>query len=278
MRSTAISCKLFLLLSSASIAATANAQGNLPGRVTDIKVGEYFITAPDSIAAGIVTLRVTQTGDVAKPWPPDMVKLRADPTYYFHMVWLVRLDSAKTIADYYNAVRDSAPAPWATIVGGAGFAEAPGSSNVSLIVPPGNYALVCHVGSARPNRDRYHMLKGMFRSLKVVGASGTERLPVPTLTVVLSGDSLVMPDTISAGEYRILVQNMRARRSDFEINRLKLGFTIAQLRAWRANQLTEPPKHSVGGVVGITPNGSLLTSVVLDRGDYFFGEKHVVVR
>lgn len=49
------------------------AQGaKLPGRVVDVPVAEYFIVAPDSVPAGLVTLRVTQTGDARKPWPGNL--------------------------------------------------------------------------------------------------------------------------------------------------------------------------------------------------------------
>ncbi|HVF39953.1 MAG TPA: hypothetical protein VM939_08630 [Gemmatimonadaceae bacterium] len=251
---------------------------DLPGKVVDIRAGEYFIISPDSIRAGLITIRLTQTGDVTKPWPADMDKLRADLTYHFHMVWLVRLDSGKTAADLLRAEHDRAPTPWATILGGPGFADTPGSSNVTMIVPPGNYAFVCYVGSAREDRDRYHLLKGMIRPLRVTGKSTSEPLPVPRLRVSVRNDSTVMSDTLVAGSQTILVRNTGKRPTDFAINRLKPGYTVAQARAWRPRMMTEPPKHAVGGVVWIASDSELLTTVVLEAGDYFFGNKHVVVR
>ena len=267
-----------LLLMFAGAGALRAQQGPLPGTVVDIRVGEFFVEAPDSVPAGLVTLRLTQTGDVVKPFPADMAKLRADVTYHFHMIWLVRLDSGKTINDLIRAERDKLPTPWATILGGPAFADAPGSANVSLIVPAGNYALVCYVGSAREDRSRYHLLKGMARPLKVIGGSRSDSLPAPQLTVVLRNDSTIVPDTLPAGTYRIRVRNEAARGADFHINRVKPGFTIAQAREWRPRTLTEPPKHAVGGVVWVPFGGSLMTTVALNTGDYFFGDKHVVVR
>src|SRR5687768_15483409 len=151
-RSTRLAFTLIypLFLATTSFPGVIAAQRTtLPGHVGDVKVGEYFILAPDSVPAGVVSLRVTQTGDAIKPWPADLAKLRADLTYHFHMVWLVRLDSSKTVSDLLEAERSGQPTPWAKILGGPGFADTPAASNVTMLVTPGNYALVCYVGSAR---------------------------------------------------------------------------------------------------------------------------------
>ena len=270
-----LSCLLFLG-GSASTPAVAQSHSP-PGQIVDVRVGEYFILAPDSIPAGLVTLQLTQTGDVTKPWPADMEKLRTDVTYHFHMVWLVRLDSGKTITDVVNAERTQVPTPWMTILGGPGFADTPGSSNVTVMVPQGSYALVCFVGSAREDRNRYHLLKGMIRPLKVTGAPTSSTLPAPQLTIVLGNDSAMVADSLTAGAYRILVRNEGPRLADFAIGRLKSGYTISQARAWRPRLLTEPPRHAIGGIVGIPAGRALMTTVVLAPGEYFFGDEHVVV-
>lgn len=266
----------------ATIALPTIMQGQnvaLPGHLIDIKVGEYFIIAPDSAPAGLVTLRLTQTGDAVKRWPADIARLRADPTYHFHMVWLVRLDSSRTFSDLFEAERDHQPTPWATVLGGPGFADAPGSSNVSLVLTPGNYALVCYVGSAREDRSRYHLLKGMIRPITVTaGHSRPESLPTTDLTIVLRGDSVLVPDTLQAGVRRLLVRNEGAGPTDFGVSLVKGGYTVAEARAWRSRMMTEPPRYSVGGVVFVTPGRTLVTTVSLQKGNYLFGSKHVVVR
>ena len=268
-----------VILAAQSSPSLVGAQtANLPGRVVDIKVGEFFVLAPDSVPAGLVTIKLTQIGDVTKPWPADIAKLRADPTYYVHMIWLVRLDSARTFSDLYQAARDRLPARWAKRLGGPGFAHAPGSSNVSMLLTPGNYALVCYVGGAQEDRDRSHLLKGMIRPFTVTARSNTDRLPSPELIIVLRADSVLMPDTLEARSLRILVSNEGERSADFAIGRVKRGYTVEQVRAWRPGLLTESPRQVVGGVVFIDAKHSLMTSVELEAGDYLFGGKHVVVR
>ena len=269
---------MLLAVTIAVLAQPAHAQSPaLPGHVVDIRVGEYFILAPDTIPAGLVTLRLTQTGDVVKPWPADTAKLRADVTYHFHMIWLVRLDSAKTHTDLFVAERDNLPHAWSTILGGPGFADAPASSNATMVVGPGTYALVCYVGSAREDRHRYHLLKGMIRPVVVVGTAEGAQIPTADLEIVHRGGSVSMPDTLRAGTVRILVRNEDERPTEFGIARLKPGYTLAQAAAWRARSLTEPPRLSVGGLVRIAPGRSLMTTIVLEPGDHSFGGKHVVV-
>ncbi len=273
---TTISAAFVLLIAAAE--PIFGQTSDLPGYVTDIRVGEYFILAPDSIPAGIVTLRLTQTGDATKPWPADTAKLRADLTYHYHMVWVVRLEDGKTTNELFEAERDRLPTPWATIVGGPGYADAPSTSNVTVALTPGDYALVCYVGSARDDRNRYHLLKGMFRTLTVVGTPRPSTLPQPDLTIVMRGDSVIMADTLDRGHFRIAIRNETARRSDFAISRVKPGYTPGQARAWRPRLMTESPSHVVGGVVAIPMNEAVLTTVALDPGQYFFAGKHVVVR
>ena len=271
---------VFALLSVAVGFPTPSAAQRLPGRVLDISVGEYFINAPDSISAGLITLRLTQTGDVVKPFPADTAKLRADPTYHLHMIWLVRLDSGKTVSDVLEAEREDRPAPWSKILGGPGFVDAPGASNVTMLLAEGNYALVCYVGSAREDRNRYHLPKGMIRPLTVTAAASGKAEPMPAadIEIVLAGDSVQVRDTLAAGRWRVLVRNERERPAEFGIGRLKPGYTVEQARAWRGRFLTEPPRIAIGGVVYIIPKQALLTTVDLTAGDYMFGGKHVVVR
>ena len=225
-----------------------------------------------------MTLKVTQTGDATKPFPADTAKLRADLTYHFHMVWLVRLDSAKTVADLLEAERNRTPSPWATILGGAGFADLPAASNVTMLLTPGDYALVCYVGSAQADRSRYHAMKGMMRPFTVTARANTDKLPATDLEIVLSGRTVQMPDTLAARSWRIAVRNDGDRFTDFGIGRIKRGYTVAQALEWRPRSMTEPPRQAAGGVVYIKPKSALITTVNLEPGDYLFGAKHVVVR
>ena len=263
----------------AGAGAAADDAADLPGHVLDIVADEYAFHAPDSVPAGVVTLRLTQHGDATLPWPGDTARRRQDPTYDLHMVWLVRLDSARTVSDLVQSEIDRQPTPpWATLVGGVGFAHPPGAANSTLHLEPGSYAIVCFVGSAREDRTRYHLLKGMVRPLTVTRASSAaEAMPATDVVVDLAGDSIGVSDTLAAGTHRLLVRNARARPADFAIRRLNPGVSIDSANAWRPLFLTEPPFTVLGGVVAVPVNGSLITTIAFEPGEYAFGRRLVVV-
>jgi hypothetical protein len=193
------------------------------------------------------------------------------------MVWLVRLDSARTLNDLVQAEIDGEPTPWATIVGGVGFAHPPGAANATLELAPGNYALVCYVGSAREDRSRYHLLKGMSRPLTVGPAAAAQPIPATDVFVELIGDSIVVPDTLTAGTHRLQIRNAGARPADFAIRRLDPGVTLDSANVWRPRMLTAPPFTVIGGVVAIPVNRSLITTVALVPGNYTLNRRLVVV-
>jgi hypothetical protein len=87
----------------------------LPGRVVDVAAGEFFFQAPDSIPAGLTTFRLRQVGLVRHRATAggaardSTTEDRGDPTRGFHMLWVVRLDSGRTVADFHRAIRAREP-------------------------------------------------------------------------------------------------------------------------------------------------------------------------
>ena len=89
--------------------AIAVAQGNiapvdpLPGRVVDVDAGEFFLRAPDTVTAGLLTFRLSQIGDrLTNPAKVEEENLAPatpdnDPTRAFHMLWVVRLEASHTM-------------------------------------------------------------------------------------------------------------------------------------------------------------------------------------
>src|SRR3954468_12669115 len=90
----------------------------LPGHVVDVVARDFFLQAPDTIPAGLTTLRlrVLQGG---------------------HIAILVRLDSGHTAADLLRARRDGhARPPWMHFVGGPGFPPLGGTANATMVLAP----------------------------------------------------------------------------------------------------------------------------------------------
>src|SRR5664279_2935723 len=101
----------------------------LPGHVVDVVEGDYYITAPDSIPAGLTTLRLRSVSGG-------------------HGVWLVKLPAGKTPADFIAATREHDIPPWAEAQAGPGFPATGQTANATYLLGAGNYLLVCFVRGA----------------------------------------------------------------------------------------------------------------------------------
>jgi hypothetical protein len=248
---------------------------SLPGRVVDVKAGEFFFQAPDTIRAGLTTFRLLQIGMMAERSRAGLkgralVADQGDDTRGFHMLWVVRLDSGKTVADLYDAARRGERAtPWATQLGGPGVVPPPRTTNATLDLAPGNYALVCYVGSAREDHSRFHMLRGMYRSLTVLPASGAAAaLPRPDVVARIVGEGVVeLSAPLAAGRQVIRVENTMARMREFKFHRMPSGVTGLEF-------LTQPPGEPGviwGGLSDVPAGGSVTTTIDFELGEYVVG-------
>lgn len=247
----------------------------LPGRVVDVKAGEFFFQAPDSIPAGLTTFRLEQIGMVVERLRAGqtgraMVADKGDDTRGAHMLWVVRLDDGKTVADLHRAAQaGERTTTWAKQLGGPGFALPPRTSNVTLALEPGNYALVCYIGSARENRERYHLLQGMFRALTVTpAATPAAALPRPNVTARITGNGVVqLSGPITEGRVVIRVENETDKDYEFKFQRVRPGLTAKQFLA----QPPGDPGIPWGGLGSVPPSRTVTTTIDFEPGEYILG-------
>ena len=119
--------------------------------------GEDFkFDAPDVIPAGLTEFRFLNKGPA------------------LHHMQLLKLTGGKTVDDLRAALANPGPPPaWVKQVGGPN-APAPGlESNATVMLEPGNYALICFIDIGGPP----HFMKGMVRALRVVGPPAVRLLP-----------------------------------------------------------------------------------------------------
>jgi hypothetical protein len=249
---------------------------HLPGRVVEVDAGEFFLRAPDTISAGLVTLRLRQIGDLLT----DRAKVEAenlapatpdnDPTRAFHMLWVVKLEPGHTMSEWYAAHVRGDPTPWAVDMGGPSAAEPPLSANASMVLEPGNYVLVCHVGSARADKSRSHLLKGMFRSLTVVpsGTPVTELPPADVIAYITGTGQVRIQGTVRSGRQSIMVINEAPKSFEFMVYRLKAGRTAEEAVSWRRVDGKPQPFSSQGGLSEIPSGARRLTTIEFESGDY----------
>jgi hypothetical protein len=249
---------------------------SLPGRVVDVEAGEYFLRAPDSIPAGLVTFRLRQVGDwLTNPTRVDAENLAPatpdnDPTRAFHMLWIARLEPGRTVREWYDAHVKGEPTPWAIELGGPAAARPPGTSNATMVLEAGNYVLVCHVGSARADKSRSHLLKGMFRALTVLpGKASAPEIASAHVTARITGTGQIeLQGTLRKGRQRIRVVNETQKSHEFNVQRLKAGRTAQEAVTWRRTDGTTHPFAPLGGFSDVPPGATLTTTIDFDGGDH----------
>jgi hypothetical protein len=230
------------------LASTAGAQ-RLPGRVVDIVAGDYFFRAPDTIPAGLTTLRLRTAGTGE------------------HAAWLVRLAPGHHVAELIAAERAGAPTPWAVTLGGPGFPDVGGDANATLILTPAEYALVCYVRGPAPMRTPHFQL-GMFHRLLVRTArkQPTARLPDPDLEITLTDTGIVLRDSAAAGTHLVRVVNHGTSVRELKLFRVLPGHTADESLAWKPRAGTPRPDANVTALVDIPPQDTLLSTWRLRSG------------
>jgi hypothetical protein len=253
---------------------------SLAGRVVDVKAGEFYFLAPDTIPEGLTTFRLQQVGLVvdrlrAGATGRHLVADKGDDTRGAHMLWVVRLDSGRTMSDLYRAAQaGERDTPWARHLGGPSFALPPRTSNVTLDLEPGNYVLVCYIGSAREDRSRYHFLNGMSRPLTVVRTGKKHaRAPRPTVTAHITGDGIVrFSGRIISGRNLIRVENTTRKDYEFKFQQVPAGMTGKDFLAQRA----AGPGKSWGGLGSVPPGSSILTTIDFEPAEYIVGTRPAI--
>lgn len=225
----------------------------LPGRIVDVRAGDYYFQAPDSVPAGLVTLRLTQHGKEG------------------HMLWLVRLPAGRLVGEFQRLAARHEPRPWATELGGPGYAGPTKSSNATYVLEPGQYVLVCYVGSGRGVDSLYHVWRGMVKPLRVTTPKGARSgkadrglMPDAVARIDTSGISWSAP--LSAGRRVIRVENRTAEWREFLLERVLPGRTVTEALAWRRRLGTPAPVEAIGGLASLPPGASLATTLDVPSG------------
>ncbi len=231
---------------SAAVAAPAVAVG--PNVVT-VHASDFKFDAPDTIPAGMTTFRLMNDG-------PGL-----------HHMQIVRLDSARTFAEFQQALGKQGPPPkWVVMVGGPNAPEPRTESNATLDMPAGNYVMLCFVDipGGVP-----HFAKGMVKPITVTPSSAPAvAAPTPDVTMTLADYSFTLSKPLAAGKQWIEVKNAGPQAHEVELIRLAPGKTSKDMLAWMQKMDGPPPGSAVGGVAGTVPGSSLYFSADITAGDY----------
>jgi hypothetical protein len=230
--------------------ASAGATSGAAPRIVSVVATDYAFDAPAELPAGLTTFEMTNQGK------------------QLHHVQLVRLDSGKTAQDYVKALKPNTPPPrWSVLVGGPNAANpGGGTSNATVSLEPGNYAVVCFVDL--PDRVP-HFAKGMVRDLKVTPASGpTVAPPTADVTLALTDYEFGLPQSIAPGRHTIRVTNSAQQPHEIQLVRLAPGKTMRDLMTWLEKMQGPPPGDAIGGVDALANGREAYFTADLQPGNY----------
>lgn len=220
-------------------------------QVLEVATADYAFTAPDSVAAGWVTMRMTAGGNE------------------FHHVQVVRLDEGHTVQELMAEMGkgEGAPPPsWARMVGGANGADPGATVETSMLLEPGNYALICMIPAAD---GMPHFAKGMVRPLTVTGTATGATVPTADVTLTMTGGHFEMSGPVAAGMRTIRVENTDAMPHEAILIKLVDGASAQNLVDWLLGGMQGPPPGSGrGGTVALEQGAWNIVHADLTPGNY----------
>ena len=229
--------------------------------VVTITATDFAFSMPDTIAAGLVELRLTNHG--------------AEP----HHAVVFRLSEEKPMDTVMAALAAAGPPPpWLRLAVGPNVAVPHDSTNATAVFEPGHYLVACFISGAD---GQMHVVKGMVKPFVVTGTVPEGIVePATDVTIVLKDYGFTVTPALTAGTHTIRVENAGPQWHEVTVEQLPEGKTIADWQAWVAGGFQgPPPTRPLGGVIGpdttghasftitLTPGHYLLTCNVPDAGD-----------
>ncbi|MCC6927834.1 MAG: hypothetical protein IT359_02475 [Gemmatimonadaceae bacterium] len=238
---------------SAADRATSSAESPAaaPPEVT-IVATDFAYEAPDTIAGGLVSLRLVNHGTT------------------LHHVQLVRLLEGKTYHDLTEGLKQmkpgNAPPPWIEDVVGPNAPEPGGESRLIRELAPGSYAILCFVDL--PDRVP-HLMKGMMKPLTVTAPpAAVAATPASDITVQMTDYDWALSTPLTAGKHVIRLENQSQQSHEMFIARLDAGRTKEDFLKWGMTYQGAPPGKAIGGTTGQKKGDVVYLPVELEPGNY----------
>ena len=225
-----------------------------PTPAITITATDYAFAAPETIPAGVVTLRLVNRGRE------------------LHHAVLVRLEAGKTAADFQAAAQaimqqHAAPPEWISFAGGPNTVDPVDTAEVTETLEPGVYVLFCVI----PGPDGIpHVAKGMFRTLVVAGGAASRAEPATTNVLTLSDYDFRFQTPLTAGTHVIRVDNSGPQVHEVVLAELRPGKSIQDFLAWEAGGEKGPPPVGrwQGGVAALDSVRHAVWTLTVRPGRY----------
>ena len=234
-------------------APVAAAATSAAPNVVNITASEYKYDAPAEIPAGMTTFHLINSGK--------------EP----HQASLIKLDSGKTYNDMMagmKAMKPGTPPPGWVIMAGGPNAAAPGNStDLTMNLAAGNYAIVCFIPDTK---GVPHMMSGMSKGITVTpNASANTTEPTADINVTLSDYKFDFSAPLTSGKHTLKIQTAAGQPHEFTMFQLMPGKTPADLvKFFDGGMKGAPPGMPIGGVAGMANGNAAYFTVDLKPGDY----------
>jgi hypothetical protein len=242
-----------LILGLAACAPKSETPPAATPQVVAITTKDFAFSAPDTIAPGFTTFRVTNEG------PQD------------HHVILGRLEQGKTLQDLmaYMKENPNAEPPFLTWRGAAGaLAAGQTVDGATVDLPAGNYVLMCFV--LDPADHMPHLLKGMMREIVVAGTPVNAAAPMAHAEIRLKDFAFEAPQ-LTAGTHVFHVVNDGPQTHEIQLIRLNEGASVQDFMAALAPDAKSPPPGVMMGGPGAYSVGlDAYWTTTLTPGHYIF--------
>lgn len=220
--------------------------------VVKIVAKDFAFEAPDTIYAGMTTLRLVNEG-------PDM-----------HHVQLVRLTEGRTYEEFLAVLKESkpgmAPPAWMINVGGPNSPLPGAETSLTQELQPGTYALTCFIDT--PDHVP-HVAKGMVKSLTILPNNmPSAAAPTADVTVTMSDYAWDVSPALSAGKHVIRIENAASQPHEMFIMQMAPGKTAEDLIKWGQTYQGPPPGTPMGGISGMATGQVAYLPVNLPKGEY----------
>ena len=235
-----------------SATAAAAATSTAPN-VVEISASEYKFEAPDQVPAGLTMFKLSDTGKE------------------LHHATLIKLDSGKTFNDLMEGMKNmkpGTPPPGWVIPAGGPNAAAPGSSsNLIMVLEPGNYAIVCFIPDSK---GVPHVAHGMAKALTVTpNASANMSEPNADITVTLKDYQFDFSQPLTAGKHTLKIVTAPGQPHEYTFFQLMPGKTAEDIPKYVESGMQGPPPGlPLGGVAAMSAGKVAYYEVDLKPGDY----------
>jgi plastocyanin len=211
---------------------------------------EYSFQAPETIAAGVVTVRLVNRGKSG------------------HQVAFAMLDDSSSLTRVMRSlVDDKKRTTGIRWMGGVESALAGDSSETTLALPSGRYVIVCSYDGPQGHA---HVSMGMIRPLTVSPglAASDSALPPTETTIHLSDYQIALSGPVRSGHHLVRVQNDGAHFHHLIFSRIVGKATMADLDKWDGKSRPAPIEDVSGGAAVLSPGRASVIALDLKPGRY----------